>query len=118
MEEFRKKMIDLKGVKYPQMKHTITVFILIKANAKKERKLIDKLYALEEVREIYWVHGDADLLVKVELIRGLLSLDAEVISQFVHEKVRQIPGIISTSTLIPGFSKIKLPKECLKDSKK
>jgi hypothetical protein len=47
--------------------------------------------------------------VKVELIRDLLSSDAEVISQFVHEKVRQLPGIISTNTLIPGFSKIKMP---------
>ena len=75
--------------------------------AKKENKLIDKLYELEEVREIYSVHGDVDIIVKVELTLDLLSSDAEVISQFVHEKVRQIPGINSTNTLIPGFSKIK-----------
>jgi DNA-binding Lrp family transcriptional regulator len=112
MEAFRKKMTDLKGVEYPEMKRAITVFILIKSNAKKERKLIDKLYELDEVREIYSVHGDVDLLVKVELTRDLLSSDAEVISQFVHEKARQLPGIISTNTLIPGFSKIKLPEEC------
>ena len=72
-------------------------------------KLIEKLYALDEVKEIYSMHGDVDLLVKVELTRDLLSSDAEVISQFVHEKVRQLPGIISTNTLIPGFSKIKTP---------
>ncbi len=75
----------------------------------KGMKLIEKLYALDEVKEIYSVHGDVDLLVKVELTRDLLSSDAEVISQFVHEKVRQLPGIISTNTLIPGFSKIKTP---------
>jgi DNA-binding Lrp family transcriptional regulator len=118
MEDFRKKMNDLKGFEYPEMKREITVFILINANAKKESKLIDKLYELEEVREIYSVHGDVDLLVKVELTRDLLSSDAEVISQFVHEKARQLPGIISTNTLIPGFSRIKLPEECLKDSGK
>jgi Icc-related predicted phosphoesterase/DNA-binding Lrp family transcriptional regulator len=118
MEDFRKKMTDLKGVEYPEMKRAITVFILIKANAKREKKLIDKLYALDEVREIYSVHGDVDLLVKVELTRDLLSSDAEVISQFVHEKARQLPGIISTNTLIPGFSKIKLPEECLTCSEK
>jgi DNA-binding Lrp family transcriptional regulator len=72
-------------------------------------KLIEKLYALDEVKEIYSVHGDVDLLVKVELTRDLLSSDAEIISQFVHERVRQLPGIISTNTLIPGFSKIKTP---------
>lgn len=109
MEGFRKKMTELKSFEYPEMKQGITVFILMKLQAKKEMKLIEKLYALEEVREIYSVHGDVDLLVKVELTRDLLSSDAESISQFVHEKVRQLPGIISTNTLIPGFSKIKEP---------
>ena len=102
-------MAELKSFEYPEMKHDITVFILMNLQAKKEMKLIEKLYALEEVKEIYSVHGDVDLLVKVELTRDLLSSDAEVISQFVHEKVRQLPGIISTNTLIPGFSKIKEP---------
>jgi hypothetical protein len=69
--------------------------------------LIEKRYALDGVKEIYSMHGDVDLLVKVELTRDLLSSDAEVISQFVHERVRQLPGIISTNTLIPGYSKIK-----------
>jgi DNA-binding Lrp family transcriptional regulator len=109
MEEFRKKMAELKSFEYPEMKQGITVFILMNLQGSKEMKLIEKLYDLNEVKEIYSVHGDADLLVKVELTRDLLSSDAEVISQFVHEKVRQLPGIISTNTLIPGFSKIKAP---------
>jgi len=109
MEEFRQKMTDLKNVEYPEMKRGITVFILMSVQAKKEEKLIDKLFELDEVREIYSVHGDVDLLVKVELTRDLLSSDAEVISQYVHEKVRQLPGVLSTNTLIPGFSKVKLP---------
>jgi hypothetical protein len=48
-----------------------------------------------------------DVLVKVVLKRDLLCSDAETISQFVHNQVRQIPGIISTQTLIPGLSKTK-----------
>jgi DNA-binding Lrp family transcriptional regulator len=107
MEEFRKKMAELKSVEYPEMKQSITVFILMNLQTGKEMKLIEKLYALEEVKEIYSVHGDVDLLVKAELTRDLLSSDAETISQFVHEKVRQLQGIISTNTLIPGFSKTK-----------
>ena len=109
MEEFRKKMAELKSFEYPEMKQGITVFILMNLQTRKEMKLIEKLYALDEVKEIYSVHGDVDLLVKVELTRDLLSSDAEVISQFVHERVRQLPGIISTNTLIPGFSKLKAP---------
>ncbi len=111
MEEFRKKMSELKSFEYPEMKRGITVFILINVQTKKEMKLFDRLYELEEVKEIYSVQGDADLLVKVVLSRDLLSSDAEVISQFVHEKVRQLPGINRTNTLIPGFSKIKPPEE-------
>jgi DNA-binding Lrp family transcriptional regulator len=91
------------------MKQGITVFILMNLQTNKGMKLIEKLYDLDEVKEIYSVHGDVDLLVKVELTRDLLSSDAEVISQFVQERVRQLPGIISTNTLIPGFSKIKTP---------
>ena len=107
MEDFRKKMAALKDAEYPEMKRGITVFILINAQAKKEIKLIDKIFELEEVREVHSVHGDVDLLVKVVLTRDLLSSDAEIISQFVHEKVRQLPGVNSTNTLIPGLSRIK-----------
>ena len=109
MEAFRKKMAELKSFEYPEMKQGITVFILMNLQAGKEMKLIEKLYALEEVKEIYSVHGDVDLLVKAELTRDLLSSDAETISKFVHEKVRQLQGIISTNMLIPGLSKIKEP---------
>ena len=109
MEAFRKKMDELKDSDYPEMKRGITVFILMNVQAKKEIKLMEKIYELEPVREIHSVHGDVDLLVKVELTRDLLSSDAEIISQFVHEQVRQLPGINSTTTLIPGISKIKDP---------
>jgi len=107
MEAFGNKMAELKDCEYPEMKHGITIFILMNVQAKKEVKLMDKIFELEPVREIHSVHGDVDFLVKVELTRDLLSSDAEIISQFVHEKIRQLPGVNSTTTLIPGVSKIK-----------
>jgi DNA-binding Lrp family transcriptional regulator len=112
MEAFRKKMTNLKYAEYPEMKQGINVFILMNVQARKEIKLIDKLFELEEVREVHSVHGDVDIVVKVVLTRNLLSSDAEIISQFVHEKVRQLPGVISTKTLIPGISKIKVHDVC------
>jgi DNA-binding Lrp family transcriptional regulator len=112
MEEFRKKMADIKDAEYPEMKQDINVFILINAQAKKENKLMEKLFELEEVKEVHSVHGDVDLIVKAVLTRDLLSSDAEIISQFVHEQARQLPGVISTKTLIPGVSKIKVPEVC------
>jgi len=112
MEEFRKKMTNLKDAQYPEMKQGINVFILMNVQAKKENKLMDKLFELDEIKEVHAVHGDADLIVKVLLTRNLISSDAEIISQFVNEKVRQLPGVISTKTLIPGLSKIKVPDVC------
>jgi hypothetical protein len=112
MEEFRNKMTNLKDAQYPEMKQGINVIILMNVQASKEIKLMDKLFEHEEVKEVHSVHGDVDLVVKVVLTRDLLSSDAEIISQFVHEKVRQLPGVVSTKTLIPGISKVKVPDVC------
>jgi hypothetical protein len=112
MGEFRKKMTNLKDAEYPEMKQGINVIILMNVQASKEIKLMDKLFDLAEVKEVHSVHGDVDLVVKVVLTRDLLSSDAEIISQFVHEKVRQLPGVISTKTLIPGISKVKVHDVC------
>lgn len=110
MEEFRRKMTNLKDAEYPEMKQGINVIILLNVQARKEIRLMDKLFELAEVQEVHSVHGDVDLVVKAVLTRTLLSSDAEIISRFVHQKVRQLPGVISTKTLIPGISKIKVPE--------
>lgn len=109
MEEFRTKMNARKDCSYPEMRREITAFILMNVQAKKEFRLVDRLFELEEVREIHSVHGDVDILVKIVLSRDLLSSDAENISQFVHDKVRQLSGVLSTKTLIPGYSRAKPP---------
>ncbi len=108
MEQFREQMAELNEIEYPEMKQSITAFVLMIVRAKNEYKIIEQLFELDEIVEIHAVHGDADLLVKIRLSRDLLSSDAEVISDFVHEKMRQLSGVISTKTLIPGLSRIKL----------
>ena len=107
MEAFREKMANLKENEYPEMQKGITAFVLMNVKASKEYRILENLYELKEVQEAHSVHGDVDLLVKVVLKRDLLSSDAEVIGQFVHEMVRKVPGVLSTQTLIPGLSKIK-----------
>ena len=109
MEEFRDKMSGKKEMEYPEMVREITAFVLMNVSGKREDRIIEKLYDLKEVREIYSVHGDVDVLVKIVLTRDLISSDAETIGQFVHNQVRKIPGVISTQTLIPSMAKIKGP---------
>lgn len=108
MQAFRNKMANMNKDEYPEMLRSITAFIMMNVEARRELKIVDKLFALPEVLEVHSIHGSIDVLVKINLTRDLLSSDAEVIGHFVHERVRQIPGILSTQTLIPGTSKIKI----------
>ena len=107
MEDFREKMAKLKETEYPEMLREITAFVLINVSAKKEIRLVDKLYNLEEVQEVHSVHGSVDVIAKIVLKRDLVSSDAETIGDFVHQKIRQLSGVISTQTLIPGYSRQK-----------
>ncbi len=107
MEAFRDKMADISQSDYPEMLREITAFVLMKVRGKSERSIMEKLYALKEIREIHSIHGDADVLIKIVLTRDLLSSDAEIIAEFVHDQMRLIPGVVSTQTLIPGSSMIK-----------
>ena len=107
MEAFREKMAKMNKGDYPEMLRSITAFIMMNVETRRELKIVEKLFALPEVKEVHSVHGSIDILVKIVLTRDMLSSDAEVIGQFVHSRVRQIDGIISTQTLIPGASKIK-----------
>ncbi len=107
MEDFREQMAEKEEFEYPEMKRQITAFVLINIRARNENRIMDKLFALEEIKEIHSVHGDIDLLVKIVLTRDLLASDTEIIAHFVQDNIRRINGVLSTQTLIPGFSKIK-----------
>jgi DNA-binding Lrp family transcriptional regulator len=107
MEAFRSKMNQLAEPDYPEMQRKITAFVLMSVQGRKEARIMEKLMEYDEVEEVHSVHGDADLLVKIQLTRNLLSSDAETISHFVHDKIRKLHGVNSTKTLIPGQSKIK-----------
>ena len=107
MEEYRKNMKNVEESEYPEMLREITVFVLINISAKNESQILDRLFALDEVKEVHSIHGSIDVIAKLVLTRDLVSSDAEVISRYVQEKVRHISGVLSTQTLIPGISKVK-----------
>jgi hypothetical protein len=52
MEGFRKQMSNKTEREYPEMQREIIVFILMNVSGKRENRIIEKLYALEEVREV------------------------------------------------------------------
>jgi DNA-binding Lrp family transcriptional regulator len=107
MEAFREKMATQCKTEYPEMLREITAFVLINVRAKNEQKILEKIFALEEVMEVHSIHGNVDVLIKIRLMRDLLSSDAEIIAEFVNDQLRVIPGVTSTQTMIPGHSMIK-----------
>jgi hypothetical protein len=107
MEAFRSKMAELKKNEYPDMKQEIIFFVLLNVDGRQEQRIMDRLTQLEPVRELHSVHGAIDIILKVVLVRELMSSDAELISQFTHENIRTLKGVLSSQTLIPGLSRIK-----------
>ncbi len=107
METFRKQMLEKSTPEYPEMQRTTSCFVLINVDAASETTVMDKLFELDEVREVHTVHGNFDVLAKIVLKRDLLASDTEIIARFVDRYVRRISGIHSTQTIIPGISKVK-----------
>ncbi len=108
MEEFRQQMATSKEPQYPDMVREITAFVLMNIDVKKDQYVVDKLFALKEIKDVHAVHGSVDIIAKMVLQRDLLSSDAVTIGEFVRNQVRSIPGVVSTQTLIPSYSKSKV----------
>ncbi len=113
MQQFRREMAKHQEQKYPDLRPEMTVFILLNVDGRYEQRIFDKLLALDQVREVHSVHGSIDIIVKITLVRDLLSSDAELLSQFILSTIRKWTGVISTQTLIPGISKVKEKDHCL-----
>lgn len=107
MQEFRAQMAEKKAFEFPEMKRLVTAFVLINVVAGREYRIMEKLFALESVKELHFVPGDFDILLRISVMRDWLTSDSEVIGEFVHSHIRKIAGVTRTQTLIPIASKRK-----------
>jgi len=107
MERFRKKVSKIGEPELPNMQQCITAFIFMNIKIGKELRIMERLFALNEVMEIHSVPGDIDLIVKIRLKRNLLISDSELIGQFNNDHIRCLPGVIKTQTIITKHSKEK-----------
>jgi len=72
----------------------LTCFILIRVEAKREDQVYDNLAKVKEIEGIREVFGEYDMICRMEA-RNLKELRSLVI-----QKVRSVPGVLSTTTLI------------------
>ena len=72
----------------------VEAYILIKVKVGVERKVVDKLQSLKEIKDINELYGEWDIIAKIE-VATIEDLDA-----LITEKIRDIGDIELTSTMI------------------
>ena len=72
----------------------VLAYILFKVNSGTERKVCKKLVEFDEIIQADIIFGEYDVLAKIET-QALGDLEA-----FVSEKVRNVPDVLVTSTMI------------------
>lgn len=76
------------------------VFLLVKTSPGKEKDVLKRFEAMDEVREIHLITGKFDLLVAMESPEEELDPRRKVV-EVVVEKVRKLGGIVDTRTIMP-----------------
>ena len=72
----------------------LTCFILINVEAKMENEVYDALSKIKEVEGIREVFGQYDIIARME------ARNLKVMRTLIIDKIRSIPGVIATTTLI------------------
>ena len=73
---------------------SVLAYILFKVNSGTERDVCQKLVEFDEIIQADIIFGEYDVLAKIET-KDLAELEA-----FVSEKVRNVPNVLVTSTMI------------------
>lgn len=68
------------------------VFVFVEPNVFDE--VLEKLKGIEEVKEIYEVTGDVDLILKI------VAEDYTRAAEVVKKKIMKIPGVKKTTTIV------------------
>ncbi len=71
-----------------------TAYVLINCDLGFDAEIIDEIKQLEEVKEVHWVFGVYDILVKLE------SANVENLRDVITWKIRKLNRVRSTLTLI------------------
>jgi DNA-binding Lrp family transcriptional regulator len=90
-----------------EMKRHVRAFISVATALGKESAVADALWNLEEVKEVHIIPGRQDILAIVEVSRHLLEPDSQSIYWFILDKLKGIPSIVDTETLVPIMSMSK-----------
>jgi len=72
----------------------LTCFVLINVEAKKEDEVYNALASVKEVEGIREVFGQYDIICRVE------AKDLKAVRKIIINEIRNVPGVITTSSLV------------------
>ena len=73
---------------------TVEAYVLFKVNSGTEREACEKIADFDEVLVAGIVYGEYDVIAKISV------LDLQALEAFLAEKIRKVPSVILTSTMI------------------
>jgi DNA-binding Lrp family transcriptional regulator len=72
----------------------VLAYILVTLNPGTEKDILKKISYFKEVTEVGMMYGEYDAILKVR------TADLELLNQFLTDKLRVLPDIFQTATLI------------------
>jgi len=72
----------------------VLAYILAKVEAGKDRDIVYEIKKLKEIKKAHATYGTYDLLIEVEF------KDIDGLDEFVFDKIRKMPGVKETVTVI------------------
>ncbi|KON29307.1 hypothetical protein AC482_06850 [miscellaneous Crenarchaeota group-15 archaeon DG-45] len=72
----------------------VEAYIMINVNAGSEDEVCKELVKFEEVEEVATIYGEYDAVIRVQ------ARDMDHLDRFILEKLREIPNIVLTATML------------------
>jgi DNA-binding Lrp family transcriptional regulator len=72
----------------------VLAYVMFKVSSGTEREVCQKLVEFDEVLQADVVFGEYDVVAKIE------TQDLSTLEEFVSEKIRNVPNVLVTSTMI------------------
>ena len=92
-----------------EMTRYVRAFVFLETTIGKEENVMEQLLKIEEVKEVHVITGEKDVLVVLELKSAILSQNAQVVSDFIRNKIGNLTHVKDTDTIVPYRSKTKWP---------
>lgn len=89
--------------KVREMKGSYRAFVRVGTVPGEDEAVVQRLLKFKEVLEVHFISGDYDLLTVVEIsLHGkTIFTPIQDVTQFIVQKIRKVPGVRITNTMLP-----------------